>query len=157
MIVAPVSGSFLKFSLKSASTFTWPSGNTSFSHSSFHVSGEWQNMCIPCEFLRSRRPFCGSPPCPPKMMDPGSGESKGARRRASLSCCSSGKRWKKDEAWIALTRPTSGVSEVSVFSGGRGSVGTVVGSGEGAREAGSNASAAMKGTGKVFGVDLKSL
>lgn len=87
-------------------------------------------------------------------MDPGSGESRGARRAASSSCFSSENRWKNDEAWTADRRPISGVSEVRAVSGGSGSLGFTAGIGDGCRNLGSNASPGMKGTGKVSGVEL---
>lgn len=48
------------------------------------------------------------------MMEPGSGERRDASWRAASSCFSSGKRWKKDEAWMAEMRPCRGVREVNM-------------------------------------------
>lgn len=105
-----------------------------------------------------RQPFSGRPPWAPKMMEPGSGERREARRCARLSCFSSLKRWKKDAANMAERRPWRGVRVLREERGGRGVVGGEVGRGvSGAIKLESNASPGMNVAGKDSGVVQKSL
>lgn len=63
-------------SLNLASTFTVPFSKTSPSHNFSQLSGECANLIPPLVPFRS--PTSGSPTCEPKIMEPGSGESRHA-------------------------------------------------------------------------------
>lgn len=97
--------------VKTASTFTVPFSNTSPSHSAVQLSTSWHHIGSVRQRPggTSRSPFFERPACRPNMTEPGSGESSAASLRASVACCASLKRWKKDDVWIAEMCPSSGV------------------------------------------------
>lgn len=169
--------SFLCLSTKSTSTLTLSASRfstlpkTCLVHISFQLSGEWQNILFitfsaeSSPDLRagsSRNPFSGNPPCWPKITDPVSGDNSEAMRRATSSCFSSLKRWKKAPANIADTLPRrgfkerrppknrAGVEDLALLRA------TMSAGSAGASKAGSKMSPAMKAAGNVCGVDLKS-
>ena len=110
------------------------------------------------------KPLSALPTCRPNITEPGSGESSPARARATCSCLASLKRWKKEDACIANTRPCSGFSEVRLPKSRAGPSGEPVGDlwadakgGTISRCFGSKASPGMNAIGYVPCVVLKSL
>ena len=110
------------------------------------------------------KPFSWLPTCRQNITEPGSGESSPARAWARCSCFSSPKKWKREDACIAVTRPCNGLSEVRLRRSGTGSSsGGLVGvladaTGETiSRCFGSKTSPGTKAIGYVSRVVLKSL
>lgn len=126
------------------------------SHISRQLSGEWQFMRVPSAGHHS--PFSARPPCTPRSIEPGRGESSPARRRATCSCCSNLNRWKNAPVKIAERCPCSSLRVRTDESGGAG-LGGVAHEGSGGarvRKEVSRMSPSRKGTGKVAGVERKS-
>ena len=160
------SPSFLSIDFKIAFTFTSPFPYTIPSHNSIQLSGEWQDICRPLCVGRisstgrisliGRISLTGSAIWLPKIREPGWGESRPAKTLASSDCPSKSKRWKKEDACMADTRPCSGFKLVkdarltlgSSFCWDWEAGGTFC------KMIGSNTSPAMKGTGNDSGVDL---
>jgi hypothetical protein len=156
------SGSSLPICTNFAFTSTTPFSKTMPSQSWAQLSGQWQNIgrSMPGDVIK---PFSGLPTCKPNITEPGSGESSPARARATYSCLSSLKRWKKDDACIANTRPCNGLSEVRLHRSRAEPSGESVGSwtdakgGTVSRCFGSKASPGTNAIGYVPCVVLKSL
>lgn len=142
--------------LNCAWTSIFPSPKIS-SHSSFHESGEWQNILYgyPSGW---KNPFSARPPCAPMSTEPGIGERRPASARANWTCASSEKRWKSAPVKMAETCPRRALRLVTLLRGGAEDGGSEVGVKGGAtsRKDWLKTSPSMNGTGKVSGVDLKS-
>jgi hypothetical protein len=149
-----LSGSVRSGLVNNTSTFTFPGSKIWPSQRLCQLSGEWQKLTLPIEFILV--PFTGRPPCDPNMTDPGSGDNKAANARAILNCFSSLNRWKNDDAWMAETYPRSGLSDDNVFKAGIAVFGVSLKGLTGSRINGSKTSPVINGTGNVSAVDLKS-